>query len=90
MKSLRSLSAVIVKRAPDRLAKAPLSLVVFANTVHCKIQLPGDEPLMGRVQHTAINTDPGLFLGVYSFHKIVHEEERADTRCVWCLRSAQP
>jgi hypothetical protein len=35
---------------------------------------------MGRVQHTAINTDPGLFLTVYSFHKIVHEEERAATR----------
>jgi hypothetical protein len=24
-------------------------------------------------RHTAINTDPGAFLSVYSFHKIVRE-----------------
>ena len=39
-----------------------------------------DLVVFGPAEHTAINTDPGLFLSVYSFHKIVHDEKRADTR----------
>jgi len=32
--------------------------------------------VVGSASHTAINTDPGVFMSVVSFHKIVREEER--------------
>jgi len=35
-----------------------------------------DLVVVGSTRHTAINTDPGAFVSVYSFHKIVREEER--------------
>jgi hypothetical protein len=35
-------------------------------------------------KHTAINTDPGAFVSVYFFHKIVREVMGADTEVKVC------
>ncbi len=36
-----------------------------------------DLVVQGPLRHTAINTDPGAFMSVYSFHKIGREEQEA-------------
>jgi hypothetical protein len=39
-----------------------------------------DLVVVGSARHRAINTDPSAYMSVYSFRKVVREEERADTR----------